>query len=231
MSQEDGLIRLSRFLSDSGSASRRQADKLIKAGQVTVNGVKVMSLGTKINPRLVKVSCRGKLVRSATKVYYLLNKPVGYICSVRDPHNPKTVLTLVPPQPKVWPVGRLDMDSSGLLLLTNDGDLTFQLTHPKFSVVKTYLVKVDKQVRSTDLIKLKQGIRLTEGLAKADQVSIQGQKALSLSIHQGWKRQIRRMLAGLGYNVVSLTRVQEGNLSLGNLAVGKYKILQRKDIK
>ncbi len=231
LKENPSLIRLVKFLSDGGVASRRQADKLISSGQITVNGEKVTSLGSKIDPNKDKVYFKGQLIKSADKVYYLLNKPVGYICSVKDPHNKKTVLSLVPASPKVWPVGRLDMDSQGLLLLTNDGDLTFQLTHPKFVVHKIYQVKVNKIIDPADLTKLKQGVRLTEGLAKADQVAVKGKQELLISIHQGWKRQIRRMLASLGYQVMSLVRLSEGDLTLDNLPTGKYKILQRKDIK
>lgn len=229
--EEPSLIRLAKFLSDGGIASRRQAEKFISAGQVFVNGVKVTSLGTKVDPKKDNVYFKGQLVKSTDKVYYLLNKPVGYICSVKDPHNKKTVLSLVPASPKVWPVGRLDMDSSGLLLLTNDGDLTFQLTHPKFVISKTYQVKVNKIISPADLSALKRGVRLTEGMAKFDRMELRGKQELVVSIHQGWKRQIRRMLASLGYQVMSLVRLSEGDLSLGDLPVGKYKILQRKDIK
>lgn len=230
MQSNEQKIRLAKFLSDSGVASRRQAERLISDGQISVNGQVVVSLGTKVDPRQDQVYFMGRAIKSADKVYYLLNKPTGYICSVRDPHNKKTVLSLVPAKPKVWPVGRLDMDSSGLLLLTNDGDLTFQFTHPKFAVRKTYWVKVNKTINKKDLTALRQGTKLTEGLAKADKVVEQGQRELLISIHQGWKRQIRRMLASLGYRVVSLVRISEGDLTLGDLPPGKYKELKRSDI-
>ena len=164
------------------------------------------------------------------KVYYLLNKPTGYISSLKDPHNLKTVVSLVPKQPRVVPVGRLDMDSSGLLLLTNDGELIYQLTHPKFEVSKTYVATVNKELDKNIVAILKKGVQLPEGLAKADQVRILNEKQLEIVIHQGWNRQVRRMLGAEGLRVTELTRIAEGKLKLDDLPSGKYKELNKSAI-
>ena len=224
-------MRLAKYLSNSGIASRRQAEVLISSGRVKVNGEIVKILGTSIDSDKDEIFYNNKLVKADNKVYYLLNKPVGYICSNYDAHNRQNVLALVPKDPRVYPVGRLDKDSQGLLLLTNDGDLTYELTHPKFVVKKEYLVELDKEILAKDLTQLKTGISLTEGLAKADQVKKVSPYSIQLTIHQGWNRQIRRMLGALNYRVLSLTRVKEGDLVLGNLPLGKYKVLSIKDFK
>jgi len=223
-------VRLAKFLSAAGIASRRKAEELIKQGKIKINGQVVKDVATNVdlNDQSVEFNSRPVLIQEY--VYYLLNKPVGYICSAKDPHNSKTVFSLLPDQPKVFSVGRLDKNSQGLLLLTNDGDLAYQLTHPKFEVSKTYLVKVSKKLDKRIVSALKQGVILDEGLAQADQVKIVGNYELSISIHQGWKRQIRRMLDALGYTVVNLTRITEGKLKLDNVPSGKYKILRKEDI-
>ena len=139
-------------------------------------------------------------------------------------------MQLVPETPRVVPVGRLDKNSQGLLLLTNDGDLTYKLTHPKFEVKKTYLVRTKQALDKSIIRLLKQGVNLEEGKACADQVKIVSRNKLEIIIHQGWKRQIRRMIQEVGYHVEELTRIQEGKLKLGDLKPGKYKILNKSDI-
>lgn len=230
MPKAEAKMRLARFLSQAGVASRRKSEELIKEGKVSIEGKKVTDLATNVPEDSADISVGGQKVFLEKKVYYLLNKPIGYICSVSDPHNSQTVLELVPKQPKVFPVGRLDKDSEGLLLLTNDGDLAYRLSHPKFEVKKTYLVTVDKFLTKEAEQKLKKGIRLTEGLARADSLKVLSAKKLEIVIHQGWKRQIRRMLEKLGYGVKNLERIGESGLKLGNLARGKYKILRKSDI-
>jgi len=220
-------IRLASFLAQSGVASRRHSEELIKQGKIKVNGQIVKLLSTKVAVDAISVEFNNKPVRLDNKVYYLLNKPWGYVCSVSDAHNPQTVLSLVPPEPKVFPVGRLDKDSQGLILLTNDGDLAYRLTHPKFKVPKTYAVSLDKTFKPADKAQLLVGIKLDEGLAQADKVVIKNQKDLMIILHQGYKRQIRRMLESLGYQVLSLIRVAEGHLVLGSLPEGEYIILDK----
>ncbi len=221
--------RLAKVIANRGLASRRQAEVLISSGKVKVNGVIVREVVTLVDAN-DEVMVAGQKAEVVKKVYYLLNKPTGYICSKSDPHNPKNVMSLVPKTPAVYPVGRLDKDSQGLLLLTNDGDLTFKLTHPKFNLHKTYLVFVDKDLDSKIVAKLKNGVRLDEGLAKADKVVFKNQRSLEIVLHQGWNRQIRRMLETLGFKVVSLTRISEGKLSLKNLPLGKFKQINKTDI-
>lgn len=223
-------IRIAKFLAEAGVASRRGAEELIKQAKVSVNHKIITNLATKVDINSDNISVNNKLIKPDKKIYYLLNKPVGYICSVKDPHNSKTVLQLVPDQPKVVPVGRLDKNSQGLLLLTNDGDLHYKLTHPKFEVKKTYLVKVNKDLDKKIINLLKQGVKLEEGKACADKVKLVSKNTLEIIIHQGWKRQIRRMMQELGYHVTELTRIQEGKLKLNNLKIGKYKILNKSDI-
>lgn len=222
------MIRLAKFLADSGVASRRKAEELIRAGKVSIDHKIVTDLATKVEADSQNITVNHKKILPDKKICYLLNKPVGYICSVSDPHNKKTVLDLVPKFPRVVPVGRLDKDSQGLLLLTNDGELVYKLTHPKFKIQKTYLVKTDKIINKNIIDLLKKGIKLEEGMARADKVIIRNKFELEITIHQGWNRQIRRMLAALGLKVVKLTRIKEGDIVLGNLPVGKYKILDIK---
>ena len=221
--------RLAKVIANRGLASRRQAEVLISAGKVKVNGVLVREVVTLVdaNDEIVVAGQKAELVK---KVYYLLNKPVGYICSKSDPHNPQNVMSLVPKQPAVYPVGRLDKDSQGLLLLTNDGDLTFQLTHPKFHFSKTYLVVVDKDVDAKVLARLKNGVHLEEGLAKADKVVLKNKRSLEIVLHQGWNRQIRRMLELCNLKVLSLTRISEGKMNIKNLPLGKFKQINKTDI-
>lgn len=232
MTSKSPKIRLAKFLAEAGVASRRKAEEIIKQGRVTIAGKVVKDVATTVSDTSSNIKVDNKSLNKEKKVYYLLNKPVGYVCSVRDPHNKQTVVSLVPKSPKVVPVGRLDKNSQGLLLLTNDGELAYELTHPKFEVKKVYQVTVNKEL-SKDIVNIlvKQGVKLEEGLAKADKVKIVGPKELEIVIHQGWKRQIRRMLTKAGYSTVKLVRVAEGKLKLGNLEAGKYKILSKSDIK
>lgn len=223
-------IRLAKFLSEAGVASRRKAELIIRAGRVKIGGHIVKDVGTNVDERADDIEVDGKLMQPNNKIYYLLNKPRGYICSVSDKHNPQTVLSLIPRLPKVFPVGRLDKDSQGLLLLTNDGDLAYKLTHPKFSIQKTYIVRIDRPFTEEMASTLRRGIRLTEGLAKADDVVNQGNGHIMIILHQGYNRQIRRMLDYLGCNVLSLTRIREGKLALGELALGKYSVVSKEDI-
>ena len=221
--------RLAKFLANHGIASRRKAEELILAGQIKVNNKIITEVATKVSAE-DEIKFDNKIVGDVDKVYYLLNKPVDYICSVSDPYNDKNVLALVPKDPAVYPVGRLDKNSQGLLLLTNDGDLTYKLTHPKFKVSKKYLVRVDKVLDNDVIKKLKTGIKLEEGLAKADQAKIKNKFELEITLHQGWKRQIRRMLEALDFKVVELTRLSEGKLVLKNIKIGEYKKIKKSDI-
>lgn len=228
--QMKNKVRIAKFLADCGIASRRKAEELILSGKVKIddNIIKDVSINVDIDSNNIKVN--DKLIKKEDKEYYILNKPKGYICSVSDPHNSKTVISLIKSNKKIVPVGRLDKDSQGLLLLTNDGDLVYKLTHPKFEVKKTYLVELDKNIEIDLINKLKKGVLLDEGLAKVDKIKKESNKKLLITIHQGWKRQIRRMLGHLGYGVINLTRVSEGKINLKDLPLGKFKKIKKSDI-
>lgn len=230
------LIRLNKFISKNSLVSRRTADRLILQGKILLNGEKVKELGIKIDPEKDTVYIDGKKVEiQDEKVYYILNKPVGYITTLSDPRGRKKVTDLVPRYPKVYPVGRLDYDSSGLLILTNDGDLAYKLTHPKFEKEKTYEVVCKILKSANHLALLKKGVNLKEGLAKADRVKLLYQKgdkiSFTITLHQGWNRQIRRMCTTVGLDVIELKRVQIGKLKLGNIKTGEWQKIDPKNIK
>ena len=223
-------IRIAKFLSQAGIASRRKSEELILAGRVKINKEVIKDLSFKVNENSNNIYFDNKLIKKEEKEYYLVHKPKGYISSVSDPHNPKTVISLINTKAKIFPVGRLDKDSQGLLLLTNDGDLAYQLTHPKFNIPKTYLVILNKEIEKEHLQKLKKGIRLEEGLARVDKIKLKNKKEVLITIHQGWNRQIRRMFNNLNYKVKELIRLSEGNLKLNNLKLGKYRKIKKEEI-
>lgn len=228
-------IRLNKFMSDSGVCSRRAADTLIFSGKVRINGI-TAQVGTKVDPEKDVVFVNGKRVEAGSeKVYYILNKPVGYVTTSSDPFGRKKIVDLVPSDPRVYPVGRLDYDTSGLLILTNDGDFTHRCTHPKFEKEKEYEVNCRIQNSEFKISKFKEGVKLEEGLAKVDKISILEEKGsvikLSIVIHQGWNRQIRRMCEALGLEVISLKRVRIGDMKLPNIKEGEYKLFGEKEIK
>ncbi|HXZ05907.1 MAG TPA: pseudouridine synthase [Ktedonobacteraceae bacterium] len=236
--------RLSRFLARAGIASRRHAEKLIAAGRVQVNGVTVTTQGTRIHPDTDIVLVDNKPVRATSKyVYMLLHKPVGYVTTTRDPHGRPTVLDLLPAELRalrVYPAGRLDIDTSGLLLLTNDGDFALHITHPRYSMEKHYQVLVQGCPSESSLITLRSGIRISEDQGRSHktapaQVNLLRKAGpdcwLSLTIHEGRRRQVRRMLAAAGYPVLELSRVGIGPLALGNLPLGKWRYLTSEEVK
>jgi len=225
-------IRLQKFLSERGIASRREAERLIAAGQIRVNGVVVKELGTKVDPQVDQVSYRGKPVSSAPEdLYYLIHKPKNVIVTRKDPEGRKTVYEMIPNlHPSVRSVGRLDFDSEGLLILTNDGDLAYRLTHPSFEVKKTYEVQVERLVAPEDIRSLEKGVVLEgERTAPARIKRIPGKGRgefwYAVEIHEGKKRQVRRMFEWAGAEVLRLVRVKLGSLQLGDLPKGKWRKL------
>lgn len=225
-------MRLNKFIANCGIASRRKADDLISAGEVKINKKVVRELGTMINPEIDRIVVSGKLCQINGKYVYLaLNKPIGYVCTHARFHEEQSIFDLLPREyGQLKIAGRLDKDSSGLLILSNDGDFIYQLTHPKYKHEKEYEVKLDRPLSKDSLAKLEKGIRLTEGLAKVDKISVRGKAIYHLVIHQGWKRQIRRMLGEVRSGIQYLKRVRVGELNLNNLSVGKHKIIQKKDV-
>src|SRR6266700_7519145 len=242
--QEGQQERLARFLAHAGVASRRHAESLIVAGRVQVNGLIVTAPGSRVNPDHDSVTVDGVLVEaSSERVYILLNKPTGYVSTAHDPQGRPTVLDLLPAdlrRLRVYPVGRLDIDTSGLLLLTNDGDFALRLTLPRYSMEKEYHVLVEGCPSETALHALRHGVTFTEDDGRSHtstpaQVRLLRQVGtdcwLSLTIHEGRKRQVRRMLAAVGYRVRQLVRVGIGPLRLGEMPAGTWRYLSDAEVR
>ncbi len=227
-------VRLNRFLANAGVCSRREADAFITSGVVSVNGVVVTELGTKVL-RSDIVHFHDQAVKMEKKVYVLLNKPKGYVTTSDDPQNRKTVMELVKdacPE-RIYPVGRLDRSTTGVLLFTNDGDLATRLTHPKFLKKKIYHVHTDKNVTMADLHQIKDGIMLEDGEIKADDVdyaSLTDKKQVGIEIHSGKNRIVRRIFEHLGYQVVKLDRVYFAGLTKKNVRRGDWRYLTEKEV-
>ncbi len=232
-------MRLQKFLAKAGVASRRASEKIIQEGRVTVNGKKVTVLGTKINPDTDRVYVdREPVFLQEKKIYILMYKPTGYITSLRDPHNPSTVMELLPGlEERVYPAGRLDKNTEGLLLLTNDGELAYRLTHPSFEVKKKYLVETRDIPALEGLKELERGIHLEEGKTSPARIRLiktcpgENRARLEVEIHQGWKRQIRRMFDHIGCPVSRLKRTHFSFLTLKGLKRGEYRFLTEQEVK
>ncbi|MEW6088151.1 MAG: pseudouridine synthase [bacterium] len=230
-------IRLQKYLAGCGVASRRHAEELMRSGQISVNGEKALAPGVKIDPEKDKVFFKNKLVTplKKDKIYLLLNKPKGYITTARDIHAEKTVFDLLKGiKEKLFPVGRLDKDTSGLLLFTNDGELCYRLTHPKFEVEKTYYVEIRGEIANCDIACLEQGI-VIEGIktspAKIEIITRNKNiSEIKLTIREGRKRQIRKMINKIGYNLSELKRIKFGPVTLGNLKEGNFRYLDKNEI-
>lgn len=234
------MERLQKVLANAGVASRRACEVMILAGRVSVNGQIVTELGTKVEPGRDAVSVDGKpLVSAPSPVYIMVNKPSGYVSTVRDPQGRLTVLDLVRAQdlPRLYPVGRLDADSEGLLLLTNDGALTLRMTHPSYEFEKEYLVWLDATPSASSLQRLRDGIVLDGKAAPVDLVEVlaepspeRSQALLRFIIHEGRKRELRRLCLVIGHSVRRLKRVRMGPLKLGNLATGESRLLTAEEV-
>ena len=228
-----GEIRLNRFIAQSGVCSRREADEFILAGVVTVNGQVVTELGTKILPT-DEVRFNDEKLQGEKHVYIVLNKPKGYVTSLDDPHADKTVMDLVKNActERVYPVGRLDKNSLGLLLITNDGDVTRQLTHPSYRKKKIYQVTLDKPLTRADMDALTEGITLEDGDIFADEVAYasEDKKTIGVEIHSGRNRIVRRMFEHLGYTVQKLDRVYYAGLTKKNLKRGDWRFLTKDEV-
>lgn len=227
-------MRLNKYIANSGLCARREADELIKSGHVTVNGVKVTDMGVKVKLS-DNVEYKGKKITPEKKVYILLNKPKGYVTTVKDPHAPDTVLDLVRDATgeRIYPVGRLDKSTTGVLLLTNDGDLAGRLTHPKYEVRKVYHVFADKEITRHDMEKIVEGVELEDGTVSADAISYPDpvdHTQVGLEIHSGQNRVVRRIFEKLGYSVRKLDRVSFAGLTKKNLQRGTWRFLTTKEV-
>jgi 23S rRNA pseudouridine2605 synthase len=233
--EESGLIRLNRYISNAGICSRRKADELISAGVISVNGEVISELGYKIDPNKDAVRYNGELLKREKMVYVLLNKPKDYITTTDDPQERRTVMQLVEKASKerIYPVGRLDRNTTGLLLMTNDGDLADKLSHPKNNIVKLYHAELNKSLTQGDLNKISFGLELEDGLIKPDAISyVQGgtKREVGIQIHSGKNRIVRRIFEHLGYEVVKLDRAVYANLTKKDLPRGRWRYLDEKEI-
>jgi len=230
----DDAIRLNKYLSNAGVSSRREADLLIKTGLVSVNGEIVTEMGYKVKPN-DEVKYDGGSIRAERKRYVLLNKPKGFITTMDDPMGRKTVMSLVKKacKERVYPVGRLDRDTTGLLLFTNDGDLAKKLTHPKHKASKLYHVELNKRVNPADLQKMLSGVELEDGTTRFDKAEFASEddaKQVGVELHSGKNRIVRRTFEALGYTVVKLDRVMFAGLTKRDLPRGMYRLLSEKEV-
>ncbi len=230
---DSDLIRLNKFIANSGVGSRREADELIKMGLVTVNGETITEMGHKVKIT-DEVRYEGKKLKAEKPVYVLLNKPKGFITTTDDPQERNTVMNLVASAGKerIYPVGRLDRNTTGLLLLTNDGDLADKLTHPSYNVKKIYKVELDKPLTKNDFTKIQEGVRLEEGKALVDDLAIIGDdnKVIGIELHIGWNRIVRRIFESLGYEVMKLDRVVYAGLDKKDLGRGEWRFLKPEEV-
>lgn len=233
--EEEDLIRLNRYIANAGICSRRKADELIEAGVISVNGEVVTELGHKIDPYKDTVKYNGETLKREKKIYVLLNKPKDYITTTDDPQERKTVMHLVDKASKerIYPVGRLDRNTTGLLLMTNDGELADRLSHPRNGITKIYQVELNKNLTQGDFNKIQFGLELEDGFIKPDSVSyVAGgsKNEVGIQIHSGKNRIVRRIFEHLGYDVVKLDRVVYGNLTKKDLPRGRWRYLDEHEL-
>ena len=231
----DGLIRLNRYISNAGVCSRRKADELIEAGVITVNGEVVTTLGSKVDPAKDDIRYNGERLKREKMVYVLLNKPKDYITTTDDPQERRTVMHLVAKasRERIYPVGRLDRNTTGLLLMTNDGLLSEKLSHPRNHISKLYYVELNKNLTQGDFNKIAFGLELEDGLIKPDDLSyVQGssKSEVGIQIHSGKNRIVRRIFEHLGYEVIKLDRVVYANLTKKDLPRGHWRYLEEREI-
>lgn len=233
--KENDLIRLNRYIANAGICSRREADKLIASGAVSVNGKIVTEMGIKISKE-DSVQFGGETLKREKMVYVLLNKPKDYITTTDDPEGRKTVMVLVKNacRERLYPVGRLDRATTGLLLMTNDGELAKKLMHPRHGVKKIYHIELDNNLLRTDIEKIHSGIELEDGMAQIDEIAYDGdgtdKKSIGLELHSGKNRIVRRIFESLGYKVIKLDRVYYAGLTKKDLPRGKWRFLNQMEI-
>lgn len=230
-------VRLQKFLANAGIASRRKCEELILDGKVFVNGKAVTELGTKIDQNVDKVTYCGKEVKNnEKKVYILLNKPIGYVTTVKDQFDRDTVLNLVKVKERIIPVGRLDMYTSGALILTNDGEFVYKVTHPKHEITKTYTVTVKGIITNEEVEKLRNGVQIDDYITKPAKVKILKKDTekdisrLEITIHEGKNRQVRKMCEAVNRKVIALHRSKIGDIGVKDLELGKWRFLSQKEV-
>lgn len=231
----ESKMRLQKYMAKCGVASRRKSEKIIAAGRVKVNNQVVKQMGVKVDPRHDKVIVDNKRISLENKVYLVFNKPPGVVSTVSDPKGRKTVMDFVPyVQQRVFPVGRLDYHSEGLLLMTNDGDLTNKLLHPRHKVDKVYKVKIKGRISLDDLKKIREGVVIDDGSKGKSDVEVADilpkNTWLKMTIQEGRNRIIRRILEALNYEIIQLMRIEFGSLKLKGLDKGKYRKLNHHEI-
>lgn len=232
------IVRLQKYIAMCGIASRRNAEILISEGKVSVNGKKVSEQGVKVEIGADKVSVNGKTVKPVNKKYYImLNKPVGYVSTVKDQFERPTVIDLLKEEipVRVFPVGRLDYETEGLLLLTNDGDFTYKVTHPKHKINKTYIAVLKGGISINGLARLRSGVHLDDGFltspAEVEMLNADnGHTTIKITIHEGKNRQVRRMFEAVGSKVAELQRIAIGRVELGNLPLGRWRYLTSHEV-
>lgn len=234
---EDKKIRLQKYMAEAGIASRRKCEDLILQGKVKLNGKVVKELGTKINPKIDEVIYNGKQIKCEDeKIYILLNKPIGYVTTAKDQFGRDSVLDLVKVSKRIVPVGRLDMYTSGAIILTNDGDFLYQVTHPKHEIEKTYTVTVKGSIQNEDIEKLKNGVEIGGYVTKEAKVKIlkiDKEKDISrieIVIHEGKNRQVRKMCEAIGKKVLALHRTKIGEIAVKDLKLGTWRYLTKKEV-
>jgi 23S rRNA pseudouridine2605 synthase len=229
-------VRLQKYLADAGVASRRASEQIIVSGRVTINGQVVQELGTKIDPIHDKVAVDGRPIRPRRRLYIALNKPPGYICTRQDPEARQTIGDLLPKEwGHLYSVGRLDHDSEGLIFLTNDGQFSLRLTHPRYGARKTYEVTVERRVEKNVLERLLAGVQDQGEVLKVEKARVlsssNSKSVLELELTEGKNREIRRLLSALGLTIMRLQRTRIGPIKLGELPLGKWRTLTEPEIK
>ena len=231
-------IRLQKYLAECGVASRRKCEEYILQGDVQVNNKVVTELGTKVNPKKDIVKFKNKKVKIEEKhIYILLNKPIGYVTTVSDQFDRDTVLDLVKVKERIVPVGRLDMYTSGALILTNDGDFVFKVTHPKHEITKTYTVTLKGIIQANEIEQLQKGVKIDDYITKPAKVKIlktdleKDISRIEITIHEGKNRQVRKMCEAIGKKVLALHRSKIGNIGVKDLKIGEWRYLKKEEIK
>jgi 23S rRNA pseudouridine2605 synthase len=224
-------VKIAKYLAECGVASRRKSEELVQNGKVSVNGKTMANVASRIDPARDIISFEGRQLKPQTKVYYLLNKPLGYTSTTEDPHADKLVTDLVPKDPEVYPVGRLDKLTSGVLLLTNDGLLTQKLTHPSFEIRKEYLIITNMPLADFEIQKIRNGVKLEDGFVLPDKFEEISPSNYRIIIHSGQKHVVRRIIESVGKKVAQLSRDKFAGLTFGSLKMGQWRKLTADEIK